>query len=103
MTISIIPPPIPNSGDASAPTSATATTTSSVLLAANTSRKWAILTNEGVKDVFLAAGQDAEVDKGFLLSGGGSSLVIGGEFFTTESINGITKASSSAILILEAT
>ncbi len=102
MTVSITPPVIPLTGDAQAPTSALVTSVSSIIVNANDDRKWCLLTNTGMKDVFLAAGQDAEIDKGFMVPGGGGSLIIGGDFFTLESINGITKAASSLVIVQEA-
>ena len=102
MPVSTTPAVETNTGKGKPPSTATATTTSSTLLAADSNRKWCVLTNVGNKDVFLAFGQTAEVDKGAVLLGNGGSLVLGDEFHTTEDINGITAAATSTVLFSEA-
>ncbi len=102
MPITVYPANLPNAGTGNAPSAVTVTTTSGALLAANTNRRWVLLTNVGVKDVFLAFGSDAaEIDKGGVLTGSGGSVLLGANFMCLESINGIVKNSTSTVLILE--
>lgn len=101
MPITVYPDEKANFGSGASPGTTTVSNSSTEIVAANVSRRWCILTNVGNKDVYLAAGQTAEVDKGAILHANGGSIVFGVNFDTTQALNGITKASTSAVIFLE--
>ncbi len=92
---------VKNFGKGKIPTSVSVTTSSTEIVAANTARKWLVLTNIGNRDVYVAVGQTALSLKGALLGKGGGSVSLGAEMMTTEAINGITSAGSATVMILE--
>ncbi len=90
-----------NYGTGQTPTSVSVTTSTTEISAANTARKWIMITNVGNRDVFIACDVDALVDKGILLGKGGGSIAMGAEFCTLGAIDGITSAGSSTVLVQE--
>lgn len=90
-----------NYGTGQTPTSVSVTTSSTELLAANTNRKWCVLTNVGNKDVFLAIDATALVNKGILLGKGGGSIQMGADIMSTGALNGITASGTASVLIQE--
>ena len=92
---------IRNIGKGQVPTNVTVTTSSTEILPASTARKWCIFTNIGNKDVYLASGQTALVEKGVLLGKSGGAIALGAATMTTEAINGITKSGEAIVMILE--
>lgn len=92
---------IRNVGAGQVPSNVSVTNSSTEILDANTTRKWAIITNIGNSDVFLAVGQTALVDKGALLGKRGGALALDASNMATEAINGITDGGSSTVMILE--
>jgi len=102
MPVSITPPETNNVGVVTAPQVVTVTAISTEIVSENTSRQWCALTNEGNKDVFVSMGSPAEVDKGVVLFSRGGSIVFGGDFTSTQAINGIVLAGNSKVATLEA-
>ena len=92
---------VKNFGAGKIPTNVTVTSSSTEIVAANTARKWLVLTNIGNGDVYVAVGQTALSHKGALLGKGGGSVSLGVDMITTEAINGITSAGSAIVMILE--
>ncbi len=90
-----------NFGAGKIPTNVSVTASSTEIVAANTARKWLVLTNIGNRDVYMAVGQTALDQKGALLGKGGGSIALGVDMITTEAINGITSAGSATVMILE--
>lgn len=83
------------------PINVTIINSSTQILPANDNRRFCILSNIGVKDVYVAVGQTALNEKGITLFKGGT-LVIGREGESVkEIINGITSTGSSLITIQE--
>lgn len=83
-----------------APTSATATGTSSLAVAANAARTGLFVTNLGTKRVYLGLGVAAQPSKGIVLSAGGSWFL--DEYcFTVAAINAITDGSTATLAIQE--
>lgn len=87
----------------SVPAVGTATTSSSVLLAANKARRYACLVNNGAVDVFLALGVPAENTKGITLKAGGGSYEMNASNLCPLAIHGITGSSTASVSILEGT
>lgn len=83
------------------PDSTSVGNTTTEIVAANTSRKWIVLTNVGNKDIFIACDVDALVDKGMLLGKAGGSVLMGADLCTTGAIDGITSAGTSTVIFQE--
>lgn len=92
-----------NFGAGQTPDNVTITNSSTQILAANTSRKWCIMTNTGNRDIFVAMGQTALVNKGILIGRNGGSLTLTASALSTEAINGITTGGSSSMTYQEGT
>jgi len=92
---------IRNVGAGQVPTNVSVTNSSTEIIDANAARKWLILTNIGNRDVFVASGQTALVDKGALLGKGGGSIILDSSNMATEAINGIVSGGSATVMILE--
>ena len=90
-----------NTGNGQIPDSVSITNTSGEILAANTIRKWCYLTNLGSRDVFIAIGQTALINKGILLGKQGGSLDLDSDIMSEETINGITLSGSSTVIFQE--
>ena len=84
-------------------TTATATTTSSAMLASNSNRKYAFLQNIGTVDVYIKVNATAVASQGILLPAGGGfyemSMAAGN--LDTRAINGITASGSATVLATE--
>lgn len=83
-------------------TSPTASTSDAVALAANASRKFAVITNRGASDVYLAFGVAAEVGKGIYLKAAGGSLVIDRNNLFLGAVHCIATSGTSALSVAEA-
>ncbi len=83
------------------PGSTSVSNSNTEILAANTARRWCVLTNIGNKDVWVAMGQTALVNKGMLLGRSGGSVVMGNDFMCVDAVNGITSSGSSTIAFQE--
>ncbi len=84
-----------------APTTHTATNSSSVLMATNASRRGAMIQVTGNKAVFLGFGSNAaEVNKGVRLVKN-ERLVMDATLLPTEAVNVITASGTSTVLIQE--
>lgn len=90
-----------NYGDGQTPDNVSVTTSSTEIAAASESRKWIILSNIGNKDVFIAIGQPALVDKGILLHRDAGQLLFSAELLSDQAINGITSSGSSTVAFQE--
>lgn len=98
-TSSSSPPPVTY-----AHTVATANTGSTVMLAANASRKYALLQNDGSVPVYIKVGAAAVASQGIRLDPGGSFEMSG--FFgnlATGAINGITASGTAVVMATEGT
>jgi len=83
------------------PTAVNIGTSSTQLLDANDNRRFCVLSNIGNRDAFIAVGQTAIVNQGFVLTKG-SQIFIGLEAEAPkEAINAIVGAASTDIAILE--
>jgi len=73
------------------PVGITVTAASTQILAANASRKVAIITNDSDTVVYLAIGVAAQANKGIRLNANGGTIVISqtGDIFSTEAVYGI--------------
>ena len=84
-------------------TTATATGTTSAMLASNANRKYALLQNDGSVDVYIKLNAAAVASQGIrLLANGGSyemSLAFGN--LDTRAVNGITASGSAVVLVVE--
>ncbi len=90
-----------NVGAGAAPTTTTVTNSSTEILAANSDRKWCLVTNIGGRDVYVAIGQTAILNRGALLKKQGGSFLMDRDFMSFETLNGITASGSSAVIVLE--
>ena len=86
-----------------APTSASVGTSTTVVLAANASRKWASVVNDSANVVYLAVGNSAVLNTGIRLNANGGSVTFGGDNLTTQAINGISGTAASVVTVQEAT
>lgn len=80
---------VKNMGQGQAPSSVGVGNSSTEIVPANASRQWLILTNIGIRDVYLAVGTPAIFETGIMLGAGGGSIVFGVDINTTEAINAI--------------
>jgi len=92
-------------GDYSAPTqNAAIGTATEEVVAANVKRICVIISNYGTVDVYLAAGNSAEINKGIFLRASTGVAQFGGPAglpLTTEAINGIVVSGSGTVAIQE--
>lgn len=81
----------------------TATSTTSAMLAANTSRRYALLVNDGGVDVYLKIGVAAAANQGIRLTPNGGSYEMSPAFgnLATGAINGITVSGTASVLVTE--
>ena len=85
-----------------APTFVAVGTSTTVILASNTSRLGAVLVNDGNKDIYLGIGAAAVVGSGILLNSGGGAYEINLTNLTTQAINGISTGGGSNLTVHEA-
>ena len=109
LSASVDPPVIPIEADTvtySAPATVNVATTSTAILAANTSRKVATVVNDSDTAVYIAVGNAAVASSGIRLNGGGGSVQFGGQGGlppTTQAIYGIhTGTGNKAVAVQEA-
>ena len=81
--------------------SASAGTTSAVVLAADPKRRYAILCNTGSTDCFLAIGTPAMAGKGILLKSNGGAYELLAQNLTHAAISAITSADTTTVAIQE--
>ncbi len=88
-----------------APTFATVTATSSVALAANSSRRGALLVNDSTQEIFLSlrTGSPAVVGSGLRLNANGGSYEINNTNLTLDAISAIAANGSNNLTVHEAT
>lgn len=84
-------------------TTATATTTTGAMLAANTDRQYALIQNVGAAPVFLKVGAVAVANQGIMLqaNGGAYEMSAAAGNLATGAVNGITASGSSAVTVTE--
>jgi hypothetical protein len=84
-------------------TTATATNSSSDMLASNSSRKYALLQNDGAVDVYIKIGATAVASQGIRLASNGGSYEMSAAFgnLMTGAVRGITASGSAVVLVLE--
>lgn len=87
--------------DGSAPGAASVGVASSVVVAANGSRKGLILVNTSVNRISLAFGQPAVLDSGPTLMPSGGTFNMGEYDFTTEEVRAIASGAASNLAIQE--
>lgn len=87
---------------ATTPTTADVGNTTGQVLAANTHRKWACITNIGEVDAFLNLGSAAEANKGIYLKALGGSFIIDRNNLFLGAVHAITPTSSTTLSIAEA-
>lgn len=90
-----------NRAEGQTPTTTTISNSSTEIVGKNDNRKWCLVTNNGLRDVFIAIGKTAEVDKGAVLKRNGGSMLMDASFLSTEVLNGITSAGTSTVLVIE--
>ncbi len=90
-----------NFGVGQVPNSVSVGNTSTEIVAANTSRKWCVITNIGNRDIFVAIGQTALINKGIFLGRNGGSLLMDAGIMSIESVNGITTSGTSDVIFQE--
>lgn len=89
-----------------APTFATVGVATGVVLAANASRRMAIIVNDAADDVYLGIGAAAVVGSGIRLNANGGSVQIGGWgglILSTQVINGISNTAGQNVTVHEVT
>lgn len=79
----------------------TATTTTGTLLASNTSRKFALISNDGTADVYLGFATTAAINSGYRLNANGGAMELTGPSLYTGVISAITSAGSSVVCKIE--
>lgn len=84
-------------------TSASVTGSTTSVLTANLARRYALLVNDGVADVYIKLGADAVVNAGIRISGNGGSYEMSAEQgnLFQGAINGITVSGTSTVLVTE--
>lgn len=84
-------------------TAATATTSTGEMLAANTSRRYALIQNVGSTPVFLKVGAAAVANQGIMLAANGGAYEMSAAFgnLATGAVNGITSTGSAAVTVSE--
>ena len=86
-------------------TTASMTTATGVVLAANKARRYALIVNDGAADVYINLGEAAVANTGILINADGGSYEISpaqGNLFLG-AINGITALGTATLLITEGT
>ena len=83
------------------PETTSVSNSSTEIVAANTNRRWCLLTNIGSNDVYGAIGQTAILNRGFLLAANGGSITLGADICSTQAINGITSTGTSNVIFQE--
>lgn len=79
----------------------TVTSTSTEMVASNTSRTYCALVNLGNKDVWMNIGADAVANKGVLIGRNGGFYELNQNALNTKAINGITETGTSIVSFLE--
>lgn len=84
-------------------TAATATTSTGAMLAANTSRRYALIQNVGSTPVFLKVGAAAVANQGIMLQANGGAYEMSAAFgnLATGAVNGITSTGSAVVTVTE--
>ena len=77
-------------------------TTNTLIVARNTNRKALVLCNLSQKTVFLAFGEDAQMDAGLPLFKE-SRVIFGSNALMIEAVNGITDVGTAKVTCIEAT
>lgn len=88
--------------DGQAPGVTIVDTVTTEIVPANNRRNWVVLTNIGDNDVYFAYGKPAEKSKGQILYANGGNSFIGGEWRTSQAINGVTLEGTSKVIFQEA-
>ena len=101
MGSTIYPPVLLNIGTGQTPSSATVTSSSTEILASNSSRSSAFLGNIGKNDVWLACDVTAVLNEGVLLSRNGGSMLIDGTALTLGAVNGICAATKTSTVTFQ--
>ena len=86
-----------------APATATVSTASVVVLAANANRKYAAIVNDGGQPIYLAFGAPAVVGSGIRLNGNGGTYEITNANLTTQDIRAIRSSGSAPVTVQEGT
>ena len=91
--------PRAETGAGQAPVGVNVSTTSGAILAANASRKCAIIVNDSDTVMYLAIGQTAVINRGIRVNAGGGNLIISktGDIFSVEAVNGIHAGSGNKV------
>lgn len=79
-------------------TNPSVTTESSIVLAANSNRKDALIINTGTVDVFLSRGGTAVAGKGIVLKSGGSAYEINGSNLYKGAITAIASSATNLLV-----
>ena len=84
-------------------TTAAMTASSAAVLAANTSRRYALLVNDGVADVYITLGATAVANQGIRVGGNGGSYELSPEFgnLYRGAIDRLPGSGTSTMLVLE--
>ena len=82
--------------------SVTVGSTTTVLLAANEARKYAVIVNDSDEAMYISLGADAVANNGIRLNASGGTLEIAGDEPFRGAINGICASGSKNIATLEA-
>ena len=90
-----------NYGVGQTPTSVSVANSSTEMSAANTLRKWILITNIGNRDIWMSCDATALVDKGIFLGKNGGSVKMGADQCTLGAVNGITGSGSSSVAVQE--
>ena len=86
------------------PQSVSVATTTTEIIAANGSRKGALVTNNGSADVFIALGTPAILNKGHRInSGGGNYEITLDNNLSVQAVNGIVASGTVEVVFMEAT
>ena len=80
----------------------TVTTSTTVILAANAARQYAVIVNSGSNPVFLGIGTAAVADKGIYLAPSGGSFEINQDNLLINAINGIAVGGNSNVTVVSA-
>ncbi len=92
---------IRNIGTGQAVDSTTVTTSTTEIVAANTSRAFILMINTSVNDVFMGVDVAATLDTGILLPKNGGTFSMDSTAMSTGAINGITRTGTSLVLFQE--
>jgi hypothetical protein len=97
------PLPVVSTMTWAAPTNATVGVASGAVLAANASRKGAIIVNDSNRVIYLGIGAAAVVGSGIRLNANGGSYEISALNLSTQVINGIASVAGNNVTVHEAT